>query len=112
MPNDFHRDTLLTAVLAAASVASVMMSVPAVYAQDDAKAAKGKEKCYGVAKAGENGCQSQSGSHTCGGCSTVDYSGENWKWIPMGTCLKMGGQLQPFEGLGKLAAQTPQPNKP
>ena len=103
----FFRDRLFTAVIAAAGLVSAALT-PAV-AQDSSKPAKGKEKCYGVAKAGENGCQSLSGAHTCGGCSMVNYSGENWKWVPMGTCLEMGGHYEPFEGLGKLATSTPIP---
>jgi len=92
---------LTTALVAAAAVAR---------AEDpEAKAVKGKEKCYGVAKAGENGCQSHSGSHTCGGCSAADYRGEDWKWVPSGTCVTMGGQLQPFDGFGKMASMTPVP---
>ncbi len=109
MTPSIRREILLNVVLAAAGFAAVALSVPAAQAADKAKAVKGKEKCYGVSKAGENGCQSLSGAHTCGGCSTVDYSGENWKWVPMGTCMKMGGQLQAFEGLSKLANMTPQP---
>jgi uncharacterized membrane protein len=95
-------------VLAAATIASGF----AAQAQDQSKAAPGKEKCYGVAKAGENGCQSLSGAHTCGGCSTVDYSGENWKWVAMGTCGKMGGQLKAFDGFGPVASVTPKPESP
>jgi uncharacterized membrane protein len=95
-------------VLAAASIACGF----GAQAQDQLKAAPGKEKCYGVAKAGENGCQSLSGAHTCGGCSTVDYSGENWKWVPMGTCGKMGGKLKAFDGFGQLASATPKSENP
>lgn len=104
-----RRDAVLSLVLAATGAAC--LAVSSAQAEDQAKAAKGKEKCYGVAKAGENGCQSLSGAHTCGGCSLADYSGENWKWVPMGTCLQMGGQMQSFEGLGKLASMTPQPKQ-
>jgi uncharacterized membrane protein len=102
-----RRDVLSRLVLAAAGAACLVTSPS--QGQDQSKAVKGKEKCFGVAKAGENGCQSMSGAHTCGGCSLVDYSGENWKWVPMGTCMKMGGQLQSFDGFGKLAAMTPTP---
>ncbi|MBL8642987.1 MAG: DUF2282 domain-containing protein [Rhodospirillaceae bacterium] len=84
--------------------------------QPQPKFINGKEKCYGVAKAGENGCQALSGSHTCGGCSSADYRGEDWKWVPTGTCVSMGGQLQAFEGVNKVAATaaaaTPVPKKP
>ncbi|MBL8630065.1 MAG: DUF2282 domain-containing protein, partial [Rhodospirillaceae bacterium] len=56
-----------------------------------------------------NGCQALSGSHTCGGCSSADFRGEDWKWVPSGTCLTLGGQLQPFEGFSALAVSTPRP---
>jgi len=54
----------------------------------------GKEQCYGVAKAGENGCAA--GDHTCGGLSTVDNSGQEWMLVEAGTCLQMGGKLEAF----------------
>jgi len=93
-------------ILAGFVLAAALAAAPAV-GQEQAKSAKGKEKCFGVAKAGENGCQSQNGVHTCGGCSKVDYSGANWKWVPMGTCITMGGKLQAFDGFGQVAAMTP-----
>jgi uncharacterized membrane protein len=98
---DAIHDPIAAAVLMAALTAA-LASTPALGAPD----AKGKEKCYGIAKAGENGCQSLSGSHTCGGCSTVDYSGEDWKWVPMGTCRDLGGQLAAFEGVGRPVQKT------
>jgi uncharacterized membrane protein len=98
-------DLLAGAVIGAALSAAVAMG-PAWAGPNDAK---GKEKCYGIAKAGENGCQSLSGSHTCGGCSVVDYSGEDWKWVAMGTCQQLGGQLSAFQGIGKPVLQTPTP---
>lgn len=106
MTTPFNRTEpyLVTALTAALTVFAV-----SVHAEEPFK---GKEKCYGVAKAGENGCQAVSGSHTCGGCSSIDFRGEDWKWVPAGTCLSMGGQLKPFEGLGKQADITPIPKKP
>jgi uncharacterized membrane protein len=46
-----------------------------------------QEKCYGVAKAGENGCEA--GPGTCAGSSKVDYQGNSWVLVPRGTCLTM-----------------------
>ena len=46
-----------------------------------------QEKCYGVAKAGENGCEA--GPATCAGSSKVDYQGNSWVLVPKGTCLTM-----------------------
>lgn len=43
------------------------------------------EKCYGVAKAGENGCAAGPGT-TCAGTSKVDYQGNAWSLVPKGTC--------------------------
>lgn len=50
-----------------------------------------KEKCYGIAKAGQNDCASLSGSHSCAGQAKVDKSPEEWKYVPKGTCAKEGG---------------------
>jgi len=52
---------------------------------------KGKEACYGVAKAGENHCANLSGTHSCAGSATSDNSPEEWKMVPKGTCAKLGG---------------------
>lgn len=65
--------------------------------------AAGKEKCYGVAKAGENDCANAAGTHSCAKRSTIDYHGGDWKLVPKGTCLELGGQAKPFDGFGKQA---------
>jgi uncharacterized membrane protein len=60
-----------------------------------------KEKCYGVAKAGQNGCASADKSHTCAAHGTVDGSGQEWIALPKGVCEKIvGGMIAPFEGVG------------
>ena len=46
------------------------------------------EKCYGVAKAGENDCAAGPGT-SCAGTSTRDYQGNAWKLVPKGTCVKI-----------------------
>jgi uncharacterized membrane protein len=46
------------------------------------------EKCYGVAKAGENDCKAGAGT-TCAGTSKVDYQKDAWKLVPAGTCTKI-----------------------
>ena len=51
------------------------------------------EKCYGVAKAGQNDCASKSGNHSCAGQAKKDMSPNEWKNVPAGTCEKMGGKL-------------------
>ncbi len=52
---------------------------------------KGKEKCYGIAKAGQNDCANLSGSHSCAGQSKVDRGGDEWKYVAKGTCKEMKG---------------------
>ena len=53
-----------------------------------AVAADGVEKCYGVAKAGENDCAAGKGT-SCAGTSKIDYQGNAWKLVPKGTCETM-----------------------
>ena len=86
------------AVVAGAGVLSVRPSDPG--SMPATEEAKGKEQCYGVAKAGENACAAANGSHTCGGLSTVDLSGGEWMLVDQGTCAKMGGKVEAFEGTG------------
>ena len=62
--------------------------------------AQAKEKCYGVAKAGENDCANSAGTHVCAGQATIDYDGGEWKLVPAGTCRRLGGKPEPFQGIG------------
>ena len=52
-----------------------------------------REKCYGVAKAGQNDCGTA--AHTCAGKAKKDNLPEEWKYVPKGTCEKLGGKTQP-----------------
>ncbi len=47
------------------------------------------EKCYGIAKAGENGCRSNGLS--CSGHSTRDGQANAWILVPQGLCNKIAG---------------------
>jgi uncharacterized membrane protein len=52
------------------------------------------EKCYGIAKAGKNDCQTA--THSCAGTATKDAAGDSWIYVPAGTCGKIAaGSLQP-----------------
>ena len=60
-----------------------------------------KEKCYGIVKAGKNGCGSADGKHSCEGQATIDGSGQEWIALPKGACEKIvGGSTTPFQGTG------------
>ena len=44
-----------------------------------------KDKCYGIALAGENDCKAGKGT-SCEGTSTVDFQGNAWTFAPKGAC--------------------------
>jgi uncharacterized membrane protein len=52
----------------------------------------GKEKCYGIAKAGQNDCGTA--SHTCAGKAKKDNAPDEWKYVAKGTCEQLGGKTR------------------
>ena len=72
----------------AAAAASLM---PLALVAAPAQAAEEKEKCFGIAKAGQNDCASISGVHSCAGQSKVDMDKGEWKYVAKGTCKDMKG---------------------
>lgn len=54
-----------------------------------------KERCYGVAKAGQNDCGSADGAHGCSSQAKTDNAPTEWKWVAKGTCEKLGGKTTP-----------------
>lgn len=71
-------------VLAAVTAALALSAAPSLQAQ-------AKEKCYGIAKAGQNDCANLNGTHSCAGQSTKDNASEEWKYVAKGECKKAGG---------------------
>ena len=51
----------------------------------------GKEKCYGIAKAGQNACANLSATHDCAGQATIDNDKSEWMYVAKGTCKKLKG---------------------
>ncbi len=47
------------------------------------------DKCYGIAKAGENSCAAN--GHSCQGQSKADNDATEWKYVAKGECETMGG---------------------
>ena len=87
--------------LAATALALAAITTGAALAQDKGPVPKDKEKCFGVAKAGQNDCAAGPGT-TCAGTSKVDYQGNAWKYVPKGTCATMStpkgkGSLEPMK---------------
>jgi uncharacterized membrane protein len=81
------------ALIAAALASVCAVSATTASAADAAK--KETEKCYGVAKAGQNDCASANGSHSCAGQAKADNDTNEWKKVAKGTCEKAGGKLAP-----------------
>ena len=69
-----------------ASLTGAMLT--ALAAQSSSVEAASKEKCFGVALAGQNGCAAGPGT-TCAGTSTVDFQGNAWSLVDKGTCLEI-----------------------
>ena len=73
-------------------VSSALASVLALGLVGQAAAQdKGKDKCFGIAKAGQNDCANLSGSHACAGQAKTDAGVDEWKYVAKGTCEKLGG---------------------
>jgi uncharacterized membrane protein len=76
--------------LAAAAIAGLLaLGSTSAMAQDN----KNMEKCWGVAKAGQNDCGSNATAHSCAGQSKSNYDPNDFKVVKAGTCVKMGGSL-------------------
>ena len=84
-----NQQRVLRAAMAGLIAAGVSGTVIA-----DGDAPKGMEKCYGIAKAGQNDCGSAIGTHGCAGLSKINNDPNTYKFVKAGTCAKMGGKLQ------------------
>jgi uncharacterized membrane protein len=75
-----------------AALASLLAFGLAQSAAAEDKAAADKEKCYGIAKAGQNDCGTA--QHTCAGKAKKDGAPDEWKYVAKGTCEKLGGKAK------------------
>ena len=76
-----------TTRIAIAAALAAAIAVPAV-----TQAQGNVEKCYGIAKAGKNDCQTDHSS--CAGTSKKDGQTDAWLAVPKGACEKIvGGKL-------------------
>lgn len=83
----------LIAAAAATLLSTVMLSTGVNAASHAAApaAAAAKEKCYGIAKAGQNDCANLAGTHSCAGQSKLSDDKGEWKYVAAGTCTTMKG---------------------
>lgn len=72
-------------------VSAALAAVIATGVVAPAEAASKKEKCYGIAAAGQNDCANLAGTHSCAGQSKVDNDKGEWKLVTKGTCSTLGG---------------------
>ena len=83
--------TATRVAIAAALAAAIALPVFTVHAQGN------MEKCFGIAKAGKNDCQTDHSS--CAGTSKTDGQKDAWISVPKGACEKIvGGSLTSSKG--------------
>ena len=81
------KTSLILAGAVAAALAAPVIGTSSAAAADN-------EKCYGVAAAGQNDCQSAGNS--CAGQVNEGGRADSWIYVPAGTCMKInGGSLEP-----------------
>ncbi len=79
----FTKRSVLLGSAMAVAISAAALSTPV--AAQDGKA----EKCYGIAAAGKNDCQTATSS--CAGTSRVDRQPDAFIMVPAGTCTKIAG---------------------
>lgn len=85
-----RRNLLSTAI---ALVLATTIAPASAQEDKDGKGGAGREKCYGIAKAGQNDCGTA--AHTCAGKARASNAPDDWKYVPKGTCEQAGGKTQP-----------------
>jgi uncharacterized membrane protein len=83
--------TLVATAITGLLALGITAASASAYAADE-------EKCFGIAKAGQNACNSNPSMHSCAGHSKVDNDPNDFITVPQGTCLKVGGKLEPAAG--------------
>ncbi|WP_287901061.1 DUF2282 domain-containing protein [Brevundimonas sp.] len=86
-------------VIGAGALLALGAHAAAAQNRPSAEQERAMEKCYGVAKAGQNDCAAGPGT-TCAGTSVRDYQGNAWKLVAKGTCTS----IQTPKGNGSLTA--------
>ncbi|KKA44991.1 MULTISPECIES: DUF2282 domain-containing protein [Salinivibrio] len=75
--------------LAVAAAVTGLLAVGATTLTSAPAHAAEKEKCYGVAKAGQNDCATNTSS--CAGTSTEDGQKDAFVMVPKGLCDRLAG---------------------
>lgn len=88
------QQTLLRSAVAGLLALGIATAATTASAADEAK-----EKCFGIAKAGQNDCGSNKSKHSCAGQSKTDNDPNDFKYVAKGTCKEMGGTAMPAGGM-------------
>jgi len=79
---------IVNAALAGA-LASAVLAATSAQAQPAPTPTFKAEKCYAIAKAGKNDCQTSASA--CAGTSKKDNQADAWIYVPAGTCDRIVG---------------------
>ncbi|MBC6418360.1 MAG: DUF2282 domain-containing protein [Prochloron sp. SP5CPC1] len=80
-------DIKKTVAVTAALTGVLALGVGSMFDEPVSAIGKGKEKCAGIVKAGQNDCGAN--GHDCGGYAKVDGDPNEWIELPKGTCKKI-----------------------
>ena len=61
------------------------------FASLETASAETSEKCYCIARAGQNDCASR--LHNCATLATKDFDCNDWKYVASGSCTDIGGSV-------------------
>lgn len=75
-------------IASAAIIAGAVAAAVSTVSLTTTPAFAAMEKCYGVAMAGKNDCKAGAGT-TCAGTSKVDFQGNAFKAVEVGSCVTM-----------------------
>lgn len=81
-----NKRTVIASAFAAALVAPTIV----IAERSSSEPAFKTEKCYGIARAGQNDCAS-AGSNSCAGTSKADADSKAWMLVPVGYCDRIVG---------------------
>ena len=81
-------------IVSSALASALALGLLGQAAAQDKSMEKGKEKCYGIAKAGQNDCANLGGTHSCAGQTKMDMAPDVWKYVAKGTCKDMKGTTE------------------
>lgn len=83
-----------TKLILAVSAILALGSTQNIAATMDVGTPQNMEKCYGIAKAGNNDCGTE--SNYCAGEAKVDSDPAAWMFVPDGLCKRIaGGKMTP-----------------